>query len=88
MPVEILNLTGDLVVLGPLRRDLIPVYLRWSNDLSTSRTLDQIVAIFGYLRRGDQDRTSSIVRNLTGREPRGLGQFLREHAGFFQARAA
>ena len=37
--VEILNLTGDLVVLGPLRRDLIPDYLRWSNDLSTSRTL-------------------------------------------------
>lgn len=49
---------------------------------------DQIIAIFGYLRRGEQDRTSSIVRNLTGREPRGLGQFLQDHAGFFQARAA
>lgn len=34
-----LNLVGNLVALGPLRRDLIPAYLRWSNDLSTSRTL-------------------------------------------------
>ncbi len=49
---------------------------------------DQIVAIFGFLRRGDQDRTSGVVRNLTGREPRGLAQFVRDHAGFFQARAA
>jgi hypothetical protein len=40
---------------------------------------DQIVAIFGFLRRGDQDRTSGIVRNLTGREPHGLAQFARDH---------
>jgi len=31
---------GELVALGPLRRDLIPLYQRWIDDLSTLRTLD------------------------------------------------
>lgn len=35
----ILNVRGDLVALGPLRRDLIPTYARWVNDLGTLRTL-------------------------------------------------
>ena len=35
----IVNIVGDLVALGPLRRDLIPVYQRWVNDLTTVRTL-------------------------------------------------
>jgi diamine N-acetyltransferase len=34
-----INMTGERVSLGPLRRDLIAVYQRWSNDLDTSRTL-------------------------------------------------
>ncbi len=40
-PVEppILNIVGDLVALGPLRRDLLPVYQRWINDFGTLRTL-------------------------------------------------
>ena len=29
----ILNVVGDLVALGPLRRDLLPLYQRWINDL-------------------------------------------------------
>lgn len=36
----ILNVEGDLVALGPLRRDLLPLYQRWINDLGTMRTLD------------------------------------------------
>lgn len=36
----ILNIEGDLVALGPLRRDLLPLYQRWINDLYTMRTLD------------------------------------------------
>ena len=36
----ILNIEGDLVALGPLRRDLLPVYQRWINNLGTLRTLD------------------------------------------------
>jgi RimJ/RimL family protein N-acetyltransferase len=35
----ILNIEGDLVALGPLRRDLLPLYERWINDLRTMRTL-------------------------------------------------
>jgi RimJ/RimL family protein N-acetyltransferase len=35
----ILNIEGDLVALGPLRRDLLPLYQRWINDLGTMRTL-------------------------------------------------
>jgi diamine N-acetyltransferase len=35
----ILNIEGDLVALGPLRRDLLPLYQRWVNDLGTIRTL-------------------------------------------------
>jgi diamine N-acetyltransferase len=35
----IISVVGDRVALGPLRRDLIAAYRRWSNDLDTSRTL-------------------------------------------------
>jgi RimJ/RimL family protein N-acetyltransferase len=36
----ILNMEGEHVGLGPLRRDLLPVYQRWINNLETMRTLD------------------------------------------------
>jgi RimJ/RimL family protein N-acetyltransferase len=36
----ILNIEGELVALGPLRRDLLPLYQRWINILGTTRTLD------------------------------------------------
>jgi diamine N-acetyltransferase len=35
----IVNITGDLVALGPMRRDLMPLYARWFNDFGTLRTL-------------------------------------------------
>jgi len=35
----ILNVVGELVALGPLRRDLLPLYQRWINDLGTMRML-------------------------------------------------
>ena len=35
----ILNIEGDLVALGPLRRDLLPLYQRWINDLEALRKL-------------------------------------------------
>ncbi|CAA9532658.1 MAG: Acetyltransferase, GNAT family [uncultured Thermomicrobiales bacterium] len=35
----ILNIVGESVALGPVRRDLIPTYQRWVNDLGTLRTL-------------------------------------------------
>jgi RimJ/RimL family protein N-acetyltransferase len=34
----IVNIAGDRVALGPLRRDLIPLYHRWFNDFAVRRT--------------------------------------------------
>jgi uncharacterized protein YbjT (DUF2867 family) len=44
---------------------------------------NQLVTLFGALRRGVYDRTSDTVRRLTGREPRPFAQFAREHASLF-----
>ena len=35
----LLNIVGEKVALGPLRRDLLPQYLRWMNDFEVTRTL-------------------------------------------------
>ena len=35
----ILNIEGELVALGPLSREHLPLYLRWINDFDTTRTL-------------------------------------------------
>jgi RimJ/RimL family protein N-acetyltransferase len=35
----ILNITGEKVALGPIRRELLPLYLRWINDFEVTRTL-------------------------------------------------
>jgi hypothetical protein len=36
----VLNIEGELDSLGPIRRDLLPLYQRWINNLGTTRTLD------------------------------------------------
>ena len=33
------NIVGEKVALGPLRKDLVPLYARWFNDFSTLRML-------------------------------------------------
>ena len=33
------NIDGERVALGPLRRDLLPLYQRWINDFTALRTL-------------------------------------------------
>lgn len=33
------NIVGDSVALGPIRRDLLPLYQRWMNDFQTTRNL-------------------------------------------------
>jgi diamine N-acetyltransferase len=37
----ILSFAGNLVALGPLRRDLLDLYLKWSNDVEVVRTTSQ-----------------------------------------------
>jgi diamine N-acetyltransferase len=38
-PGPILNIVGDLVALGPMRRDLLSLYQRWVNDFTAVRNL-------------------------------------------------
>jgi RimJ/RimL family protein N-acetyltransferase len=38
-PAPIINISGERVALGPLRRDLLPLYQRWINDWEVTRTL-------------------------------------------------
>ena len=33
------NIVGEKVALGPLRKDLVPLYARWFNDFATTRML-------------------------------------------------
>lgn len=41
-PPPVLNIVGDKVALGPLRKDLVPTYTRWYNEFYTLRTLGTI----------------------------------------------
>jgi len=36
----VINITGQLVALGPLRQDLVPLYNSWLNDFEVIRTLN------------------------------------------------
>lgn len=42
-----------------------------------------LVTQFGLLRNGTQAQARDVVRTLTGREPRSVAEFLRDHAGAF-----
>jgi uncharacterized protein YbjT (DUF2867 family) len=46
-----------------------------------------LVSLFQRLREGVQDVTTDVVRRLTGREPRTVAEFLRDHAQVFQDEA-
>jgi len=35
----VLSIVGEKVALGPIRRDLVPLYQRWMNDFEVTRTL-------------------------------------------------
>lgn len=45
---------------------------------------EQIIAVFGALRRGAYDQTSTSVYTLTGNAPRSFSQFAPNYARFFQ----
>ncbi|MGH2617896.1 MAG: GNAT family N-acetyltransferase [Thermomicrobiales bacterium] len=42
----IANIVGDRVALGPICRELLPVYTRWRNDFIVARTLDYLPGPF------------------------------------------
>ena len=41
----ILNIVGELVALGPLRRDLLPLYQRWINDFAAASRVGSFVPL-------------------------------------------
>lgn len=74
-PVPVVALTGERVVLGPLRRDLIPTYARWNNDFGVTRnmsiprpwTTDQVAADLDHLGEGGREASFTIYERATGR---------------------
>jgi RimJ/RimL family protein N-acetyltransferase len=40
----LVNIIGEHIALGPLRRDLVPLYLRWRNDFDVQRTFGNVPA--------------------------------------------
>ena len=70
------NVVGDRVALGPLRRDLLPLYQRWINDFATTRTLaipsgpmtwEQEEAWFNRAATAEADVTFTIYERATWR---------------------
>jgi hypothetical protein len=59
----IVNIRGERVALGPLRRDLVPTYQRWDTDFATNRTtaiarpvtLEQEAAAYDRAAMSEQD---------------------------------
>ena len=71
------NIVGEKVALGPLRKDLVPTYLRWFNDFSTLRTLSAMPVPLTLeqeekwyeraISRGDTDTAFTIYEKATER---------------------
>lgn len=76
LETPILNIEGELVALGPLRREHIPLYLRWINDFRTTRmlgmpprpmTLEQETAWYEQATADDTRPMFTIYERATGR---------------------
>ncbi len=71
----IVNIAGTLVALGPLRRDLLPLYLRWINDFTAGRNLghvraytaEQETAWYDDFVKTDRDTMFTIYEHHSGR---------------------
>ena len=45
--------------------------------------VEHLVGVFGLIRSGAFERTTDTVRELTGRDPRGVAQFIHDHAALY-----
>lgn len=90
----IYNMVGDLVALGPIRRDLLPLYQRWMNDFQTTRNLsiqanpltsDKESAWYDRASTRDGDPMFTIFEKSTGRAigNTGIGFDFRNRTGNF-----
>ena len=80
----IINVEGDLVALGPLRRESIPQYVRWMNDFAITRTLavqprpmtlEQETAWYEQAATNEHERNFSIIERASGRVVGNCGMF-------------
>lgn len=78
MPTEppVVNIAGERILLGPLRRDLLATYQRWINDFTASRnlavaprplTMEAEIAWFDGVTASASDTTFTIYERATGR---------------------
>jgi RimJ/RimL family protein N-acetyltransferase len=71
----LINVTGDKVALGPLRRDLLPTYQRWGNDFAAMRTvgraqpltLEQLTAQYEHVTISEDSVSFTIYELATWR---------------------
>ncbi|MCD6029020.1 MAG: GCN5-related N-acetyltransferase [Thermomicrobiales bacterium] len=80
----VVNIEGELVSLGPLRREAIHQYVRWMNDFSTTRTLaiqprpmtlEQETAWYEQAATNEQEHNFSIFERSSGRLIGNCGMF-------------
>lgn len=80
----IVTFAGELVALGPLRREAIPQYVRWMNDFAVTRylavqprptTLEQETAWFEQAATNEHERNFSITERASGRVVGNCGMF-------------
>src|SRR4051794_1911493 len=85
----VLNIRGVQVGLGPIRRDLLELYYRWSNDFTFSRTtarsgpltLEQQAAVYDRVVAMD-DTVAFVIYDLATGQPIGttdLSHIDRQH---------
>jgi hypothetical protein len=78
--LPLVNIVGELVALGLLCRDLVPLYQRWANDFATQRTLgDMPVSVsveqetdgYGYdlQRMRNKDEVRFVIYQRAGWRP-------------------
>lgn len=85
----LVNIIGELVALGPLRRDLLPLYGRWINDFAAVRNLgtprpmteEQEVAWFEGQARAERSTSFTIYERATWRPIGNTGLHEVDHRG-------
>lgn len=77
----IINITGDKVALGPWSRDILPLHLKWENDLwftilggdpMRPRSKESIEEDHERLAKGDRERVTFIIYERTTLRPIGF----------------
>jgi diamine N-acetyltransferase len=67
------TIEGNLIGLGPMRRDLVPTYHRWHNDVATTRTyalpvpttLEQVETLFAELTAASDKAFFTVYERLS-----------------------